>query len=53
MSTDDRIDLHARRAIDELERARTAPNPKAARAHLGLSELHLDRMRMLAGRPAA
>jgi hypothetical protein len=47
MSRQDRIDLHADRALEELDRARRAANPEAAMAHLALSELHLDQMRLL------
>ena len=43
MSKQDRIDLHADRALEELERARRAACPEAVMAHLALSELHLDR----------
>jgi hypothetical protein len=53
MSTEDRIRLHSKRAMDELERARTAHCPNAAKAHLGLSALHLDEMRVLTIRPNA
>jgi hypothetical protein len=49
MAREDRIKLHADRARDELDLARTALHPDAARAHLGLSALHLDRLRRLAG----
>jgi hypothetical protein len=47
MSTQDRISLHADRAFEELDRARAAACPEAAMAHLGLSELHLGRMKEL------
>ena len=47
MSKQEHIDLHADRALEELERARGAACPEAAMAHLALSELHLDRMRSL------
>jgi hypothetical protein len=47
MSKQDRIDLHADRALEELDRARSAACPEAAMAHLALSELHLDRVRSL------
>ena len=47
MSKQEHIDLHADRALEELERARGAACPEAAMAHLALSELHLDRIRSL------
>ena len=47
MSKQEHIDLHAGRALEELERARGAACPEAAMAHLALSELHLDRIRSL------
>jgi hypothetical protein len=47
MSKSERIDLHADRALEELERARAAACPEAARAHLALSELHLGQLRAL------
>jgi hypothetical protein len=51
MPIQERIDLHAGRALEELERARGAACPEAAIAHLALSELHLDRMRSLSCNP--
>ena len=45
MSRQDRIDLHAARAMEELECARGATCDAAAEAHLALSELHLRLMR--------
>jgi hypothetical protein len=47
MPLQDRISLHRDRAQEEIERARAAACPAAARAHLGLCELHLGRMREL------
>jgi hypothetical protein len=47
MSRRDRIDHHANRALEELDRARAATSTEAAIAHLGLSELHLERMHEL------
>lgn len=47
MSRQDRISHHVDRAFEELDRARSAKSPEAAIAHLGLSELHLGRLREL------
>ena len=47
MSRQDRINHHVDRAFEELDRARSAASPEAAIAHLGLSELHLGRMKAL------
>ena len=47
MSRQDRINHHVDRAFEELDRARAAASPEAAIAHLGLSELHLGRMKAL------
>jgi hypothetical protein len=47
MSIEDRIQHHVGRAFEELDRAREASSPEAAIAHLGLSELHLGRMKEL------
>lgn len=52
MSRQDRIDMHARRAFDELECARGAASIAAAEAHLALSELHLSQMRAIGEEPA-
>lgn len=52
MSRRDRIDLHAGRALEELDCARNAASAEAAHAHLALSELHLARMHELSERPA-
>ena len=43
----DEIKLHSERAMRELDLAVSARHPGAARAHLALSALHLDRMRQL------
>ena len=51
MTRNDRIRLHSERAVEELERARAADSPEAAIAHLGLSELHLERMKALSDEP--
>ena len=51
MARQDRIDLHARRALEELECARGADCEVAAFAHLDLSELHLAEMRVLREAP--
>jgi hypothetical protein len=51
MSLQDRISHHVDRAFEELDRARAAACPEAAIAHLGLSELHLGRMRDLSRPP--
>jgi hypothetical protein len=51
MSRQDRINLHVDRAFEELDRARAAKTPEAAIAHLGLSELHLGRMKALTDEP--
>ncbi|MFL6845023.1 MAG: hypothetical protein ACJ8ER_09110 [Allosphingosinicella sp.] len=48
MSREERIQHHVGRAFEELDRARAAASPEAAIAHLGLSELHLGRMKALA-----
>jgi hypothetical protein len=47
MSKQEIIELHAGRAMEELERARRAACPRAATAHLELSQLHLVQARML------
>ncbi|HEX2764147.1 MAG TPA: hypothetical protein VHM92_09965 [Allosphingosinicella sp.] len=52
MSRNDKIRHHVGRAFEELDRARNASSPEAAIAHLGLSELHLGRMKALADEPA-
>ena len=52
MSRQQRIDHHARRALDELDRARGAASLEAAEAHLALSELHLMEIRTISEEPA-
>lgn len=47
MTRDDEIDVHADRALEEIDRACEAASAAAARAHLSLSELHFDRAREL------
>jgi hypothetical protein len=42
---DDEVRFHTRRAMAELDLASRSHDATAARAHLGLSELHLRRMR--------
>jgi hypothetical protein len=44
----DDISFHSKRAMAELDLAARASTVAAARAHFGLSSLHLDRMRRLA-----
>ena len=51
MSRQDKINHHVDRAFEELDRARAAASPEAAIAHLGLSELHLGRMKALSDAP--
>ncbi len=43
----DLISHHTERALAEIDRARAAPCPIAAKAHLELSELHLEEVRLL------
>ena len=52
MSRQQRMDHHARRAFDELDRARGAASLEAAEAHLALSELHLMEIRTISEEPA-
>ena len=47
MSVEDSVKHHVDRAFEELDLARNASSPEAAIAHLGLSELHLGRMKAL------
>ncbi|HEY0412547.1 MAG TPA: hypothetical protein VGD66_05345 [Allosphingosinicella sp.] len=49
----DEIKFHTDRAMSELALASGTANPEAARAHLRLSGLHLDRLRQLCEPPAA
>ena len=48
MTREDEIRLHSDRASAELDMALSAQSIQAARAHFGLTALHLDRMRDLA-----
>ena len=48
-----KIELHTHRWMAELELASRASHPEAARAHLGLSTLHFQRMLDLQRRHAA
>ena len=52
MSRQQRMDHHVQRALDELERARSADSLVAAEAHLALSELHLKQMHSIGEEPA-
>jgi len=47
MNTEDQIQLHSDRAMQELDLALEADCIQAAQAHFGLSALHLDRMQSL------
>jgi hypothetical protein len=47
MAGGDEISFHSKRAMAELDLAVRASSFEAARAHFGLSSLHLDRMRKL------
>lgn len=49
MSLDDQIFYHSTRALRELGLGLLAKSMPAARAHLRLSSLHLDRLRELKG----
>ena len=51
MTRDDEIDVHTERALDEIDRATSATSLAAAHAHLGLSELHFDKVRELSEAP--
>jgi len=53
MEKADEIKFHSDRALAELDRARTAADPAAARAHLALSALHVDRLRALSAATVA
>ena len=48
---DDEVGFHSKRAIEEIDVARKALDSRAARAHLTLARQHLDRVRLLSGRP--
>ena len=47
------IETHTQRWMAELELAQRAAHPKAAKAHLGLSTLHFQRMLDLQRRDGA
>lgn len=47
MTRDERIRVHSDRAMQELDWALRAGNEQAAKAHFGLSALHLDSLRTL------
>jgi hypothetical protein len=47
MGKEELIQIHSDRALAELDRALDAQCIQAARAHFGLSALHLDRMQDL------
>jgi hypothetical protein len=49
MTIKDEIKIHSDRATAELDLALRAKSLNAARAHFGLTALHLARMRVLAG----
>jgi hypothetical protein len=49
MRNEDVLDYHRRRAMRELDLGLTAECPNAARAHLTLSSLHLQRLRQAGG----
>ena len=49
MRKDDCQDYHRTRAMQELDLGLTASQPQAARAHLTLSSLHLQRLRQIDG----
>lgn len=51
MARQDDIEMHAGRALAELECARGAACEEAAFAHLALSELHLARLRIVREAP--
>jgi len=48
MATQDEIEFHSERAEAELDLALSASSVQAARAHFGLSVLHVDKMQSLA-----
>jgi hypothetical protein len=52
MTRQDEIRIHSDRASAELDMALSAQSIQAARAHFGLTALHLERMRDLADRAA-
>ncbi|HEX8669127.1 MAG TPA: hypothetical protein VF727_12240 [Allosphingosinicella sp.] len=48
----DDVTFHSKRALVEIDLASRAVHPGAARAHLALSNLHLQRLRALASAAA-
>jgi hypothetical protein len=48
MAAQDEIEFHSERAEAELDLALSANSVQAARAHFGLSVLHVDKMQSLA-----
>ena len=51
MSNEDQIAYHSKRAMKELDLGLMARSIPAARAHMQLSSLHLQRARELSGKP--
>jgi hypothetical protein len=51
--TEDNLQFHSDRAMAELDLALRCSDSRAAKAHFGLSALHLDRMRALKDRVPA
>jgi hypothetical protein len=51
MAAGDDISFHSKRAMTELDLAVRATSTAAARAHFGLSSLHLEQMRKLTATP--
>lgn len=49
----DNIQFHSERAATELDLAMHARHKAAARAHFGLSQLHIERLTQLIGGPPA
>ncbi|HLL59254.1 MAG TPA: hypothetical protein VK391_05115 [Allosphingosinicella sp.] len=49
MAAQEEIEFHSERAEAELDLALSANSVQAARAHFGLSVLHVDKMQSLAG----
>ena len=47
MTTQDEIEFHSERAEAELDMALGAASIQAARAHFGLSSLHIDKLQSL------
>ena len=51
MGNEDLIAYHSKRAMRELDLGLTAASTPAARAHLQLSSLHMDKLRQLTREP--